>query len=51
LALCRAIGSRTQRALNVRNLADKDYVSNCSYADRCVFGELRTTTLSPNHGW
>jgi len=35
----------------VRNLADKHYVSNCSCADGCVFGERRTAILSLNHGW
>lgn len=51
LALRYSLGARTQLALNVRNLADKHYVSNCSYADGCVFGERRTAILSLTHGW
>lgn len=51
LALRYPLGARTQLALNVRNLADKHYVSNCSYADGCVFGERRTAILSLNRGW
>ncbi|WP_306397201.1 TonB-dependent siderophore receptor [Telluria beijingensis] len=51
LALRYPLGQRTQLALNVRNLADKQYVSNCSYADGCVFGERRTAILSLTHGW
>lgn len=36
-------------ALNVRNLADKTYLSACSYANYCVYGARRQATASATY--
>ncbi|MGR1220883.1 TonB-dependent siderophore receptor [Metapseudomonas otitidis] len=40
-----------QASLNVQNLFDRDYVSDCNYAFGCYYGQERTASLEVTYDW